>query len=50
MMEFFREYWTFLKARRKLWMLPIIILLLLMGFLLFAVQGLAGSPLIYTLF
>lgn len=50
MIEFFREYWIFLKARKKLWMLPIIILLLLTGFLLFAVQGLAGSPFIYTLF
>lgn len=50
MMEFLREYWLFLKARKKLWMLPIIILLLLAGFLLLAVQGLASSPFIYTLF
>lgn len=50
MMEFFKEYWLFLKERKKLWMLPIIMLLLLTGLLLFAVQSIAGSPFIYALF
>lgn len=50
MMAFLKEYWIFLRARRKLWMLPIIILLLLTGALLLAVQILAGSPFIYALF
>lgn len=50
MIEFFREYWIFLKARKKLWLLPISVLLILAGLLLIAVQGLAGAPFMYALF
>jgi hypothetical protein len=49
-MEFLRELWQFLRVRKKFWLLPIIILLLLMGGLLILAQGSAIAPFIYTLF
>ncbi len=49
-MEFFRELWQFLKIRKKIWLLPIIILLVTLGGLIIFVQGSALAPLIYTLF
>lgn len=49
-MEFLKEYWLFLKARKKLWMLPIIILLMLAASLVFLAKSAAMSPFIYTLF
>lgn len=50
MMEFLKELWAFMKARKKFWLLPIIIVLLLLGGLLVLVQGSAVAPFIYTLF
>ena len=49
-MAFLRELWQFLKARKKFWLLPIILLMLLMGGLLVLAQGSAVAPFIYTLF
>ena len=49
-MSFLRELWQFLKARKKFWLLPIILLMLVMGGLLVLAQGSALAPLIYTLF
>lgn len=49
-MEFLQEYWRFLKTRKKIWMIPLIILLLLAGSLLVMVKGMASSVFIYTLF
>ena len=50
MTEFLKELWAFMKARKKFWLLPIIIVLLLLGGLLVLVQGSAIAPFIYTLF
>ena len=50
MTEFLEEMWAFMKARKKFWLLPIIIVLLLLGGLLVLVQGSAVAPFIYTLF
>jgi hypothetical protein len=50
MLEFCREMWTFMKARKKFWLLPILIVLLLLGTLLVLTQGSAIAPFIYTLF
>ncbi len=50
MIEFLKELWAFMKARKKFWLLPIIIVLLLLGGLLVLVQGSAVAPFIYTLF
>lgn len=50
MKDFFAELWAFMKARKKFWLLPIIIVLLLLGVLLVLAQGSAVAPFIYTLF
>jgi hypothetical protein len=44
------ELWTFLRIRRKLWLLPIILLLLAFGGLLVLAESAAVAPFIYTLF
>ncbi|MEE8074790.1 MAG: DUF5989 family protein [Candidatus Binatia bacterium] len=50
MTELVREFWLFLKVRKKWWLAPIVILLGLMGLLIVATQGSALAPFIYTLF
>jgi Family of unknown function (DUF5989) len=49
-MSFFREFWQYMKSRKKLWMLPIVVVFLLIGGLLVLVQGSAIAPFIYALF
>jgi hypothetical protein len=49
-MSFLQELWSFLRVRRKFWLLPIIIIMLLLGGLLILAQGSAIAPFIYTLF
>ena len=49
-MSFLAELWAFLKARKKFWLLPIIVVMLLIGGLLILAQGSAVAPFIYTLF
>ncbi len=49
-MSFLSELWRFLKVRKKFWLLPIIITLLVLGGLLVLAQGSAIAPFIYTLF
>jgi hypothetical protein len=44
------ELWTFLKIRKKLWLTPIIIVMVLIGGLLVLAQGSVVAPFIYTLF
>jgi len=48
--SFLAELWIFLKARKKLWLLPIILLMLLVGGLLIFAQSSVLAPFIYTLF
>jgi hypothetical protein len=50
MIELFKELWEFMKVRKKFWLLPIIVVLLLLGSLLIFAQGSAVAPFIYTLF
>ena len=50
MLEFIKEFWEFLFERKKYWLLPIIIVLALFGFLIVLSQGSAVSPFIYTIF
>lgn len=45
-----REFWGFLRVRKKWWLAPIIIILLLLGALIFFTQSSAVAPFIYTLF
>ncbi len=49
-MSFFSELLLFLKTRKKLWLLPIVIILLLLGGLIVFVQGSAIAPFIYAVF
>jgi hypothetical protein len=49
-MEFVRELLQFLRARKKFWLLPIIIVMVAFGGLLVLAQGSAIAPFIYTLF
>jgi hypothetical protein len=49
-MEFLRELWAFLKMRKKLWLAPIIIIMLILGGLLIIAKGSVVAPFIYTLF
>ena len=49
-MEFLKELWMFLRVRKKLWLAPIIIVLLILGGLLIIAQGSVVAPLIYTIF
>tara|TARA_B110000444_G_C18371855_1_gene380807 strand:- start:290 stop:439 length:150 start_codon:yes stop_codon:yes gene_type:complete len=49
-MNFLKEFLTFLKVRKKFWLLPILLILLIFGGLIVLGQGSAVAPLIYTIF
>ena len=49
-MEFIKELWFFLKIRKKLWLAPIIFVMVIMGGLLILAQGSVIAPFIYTVF
>lgn len=50
MISFLKEFWDFLKVRKKYWLLPIIIILIIFGGLIVLTQGTAIAPFIYTIF
>tara|TARA_B100001029_G_scaffold174815_1_gene175382 strand:- start:1086 stop:1238 length:153 start_codon:yes stop_codon:yes gene_type:complete len=50
MLSFVKEFWEFLRERKKYWLLPIIIVLALFGILIVLSQGSAVAPFIYTIF
>ena len=50
MVEFMIELWAFMKERKKFWLMPIIVVLMLLGSLIVLTQGSAVAPFIYTLF
>lgn len=50
MLELLKDLWAFMKVRKKFWLAPIIIVLLLLGGLIILTQGSAVAPFIYTLF
>ncbi len=49
-MGLLREFWGFMKARKKFWLLPIIIVLVLLGALIVFTESSAVAPFIYALF
>ena len=49
-MDFLKEFWEFLKVRKKYWLLPILLILVLFGGLIVLSQGTAVAPFIYTIF
>lgn len=50
MLELLKDLWGFMKARKKFWLAPLIVMLLLLGVLIVLSQGSAVAPFIYTLF
>ena len=50
MIDFIKEFWEFLKVRKKFWLLPIIVILVLFGGIIVLSQGSAVAPFIYTIF
>jgi hypothetical protein len=48
--SFLKELWSFLRSRKKLWLAPIIILMVVLGAMLIFAQGSIVAPFIYTLF
>jgi hypothetical protein len=50
MFELLKDLWLFMRIRKKIWLAPIVILLVLLGGLLIVMQGSALAPFIYTLF
>ena len=49
-MDFLKDLWAFLKVRKKFWLAPVILVLLLIGVLIVIGGGSAIAPFIYTLF
>jgi hypothetical protein len=49
-MSFITEIWAFLRARKKMWMLPIIMMAVILGGLVVLTKGSAIAPFIYTIF
>lgn len=50
MNDFMRELWSFLRVRKKLWLAPLILIMVVIGGLLILAQGSVIAPFIYTLF
>jgi hypothetical protein len=50
MMAFLKEFWAFLRSRKKYWLLPTLVVMLVLGALLVLAQSSAIAPFIYTLF
>lgn len=50
MTEFLKDLWAFMRERKKFWLAPIILVMLLLGLLIVFAQGSAVAPFIYTLF
>ena len=49
-MELLKDFWLFMRERRKFWLAPVIIILMLIGFLIVIGGGSSVAPFIYTLF
>jgi Family of unknown function (DUF5989) len=49
-MGFLNEFWAYMKVRKKFWLLPVFMVMILLGGLLVLTQGSAVAPFIYTLF
>ena len=50
MLSFLREFWSFLRARKKYWLVPIFVMMVIFGGLIVLTKGSAIAPFIYTLF
>jgi hypothetical protein len=50
MVDFLKDLWDFMRERKKFWLAPIIVVMVLLGVLIVLSQGSAVAPFIYTLF
>jgi len=50
MLDLMKDLWMFMRVRKKFWLAPIVIVMVLLGALLIVAQGSAVAPFIYTLF
>ena len=50
MVSFLRDLWMYLRVRRKFWLLPILVMMVVLGGLVVLSQGSAVAPFIYTIF
>ena len=50
MLSFLREFWSFLRVRKKYWLIPIFVMMVIFGGLVVLTKGSAVAPFIYTLF
>ena len=50
MVSFLREFWAFIRVRKKFWLLPILIVMVIFGGLIVLTKGTAIAPFIYTIF
>lgn len=50
MLDFIKEFWLFLRSRKKYWLTPVIVMVCVLGGLLVLVEGSVIAPFIYTLF
>ena len=50
MLSFLNEFWSFLRARKKYWLMPIFIMMVIFGGLIVLTKGSAIAPFIYTIF
>ncbi|HQR50034.1 MAG TPA: DUF5989 family protein [Methylophilaceae bacterium] len=49
-MSFLKELWAFMRSRKKYWLLPILVMMVVLGVLIVMAHGTAVAPFIYTLF
>jgi hypothetical protein len=49
-MSFLKELWAYMRTRKKYWLIPILVVMLILGGLIVLAQGSAVAPFIYTLF
>jgi hypothetical protein len=49
-MSFLKELWAFLRARKKFWLVPVLLMMVVLGGLIVLAKGSAIAPFIYTLF
>jgi uncharacterized protein DUF5989 len=50
MLSFIKEFWMFMRVRKKYWLVPILVMMAVFGSLIVLTKGTAVAPFIYTLF
>ncbi len=50
MISFLKEFWSYIKVRKKYWLLPILIVSVLLGILIIMAEGSVATPFMYSIF